>query len=627
KSEEQYEGMRKRGILSSVGGHSFSPLLVHRQGNRNHNQIKAYAEQLLKEHPDYFPLVRGKRVLTYHGGLQPQPCTSNPEVIKLVSSNAVKLMKTAVQPVCLNFGNNDCTQWCECPKCLAQDPPEEREKGYVSTRYWLFANAVFSEVKKQYPEAKFVGHSYQTFSRAPKGVKPYQGKELLYVSLANHRHCWKHALDDPKCPVNAWYWEYNKEWNAMGIPLRTYEEFLYAGRQFIPAEKNFVDYLKFFRKKLPNVIGVMTEVCCPDGRYVKKFDTYLNRNNWYMMWQLMYLEVLFHWNVDADYEKEYEKINSLFYGKGWDGGMRDFRRLLTDLYMNASGCHGYGHSTPVGKFLNVPGAKEKLYKLLDSAEKAAAADLAAAEKGGEDPGNRRLVHAKRALEHVKKVREYFEKTWVKAYEVYRTSFRQVTASPIAGKIVIDGKLDEKDWKSAEKQTNFRNSRTNELAKVQTEVRLVYDADFLYIGLVCEEPLPEEKLYVLKNSHDGPVWNDNGVEIFLNDPILGGAYYQLIVNSKGVLTDGIANPRFDKAYESGAEIATSFGKGKYFMEIKVPAKSITGGKFTPGTVIKMNVMRARRPLKSLPGKESSTWSSGSPHSVETFQPVTFAAGKR
>ena len=133
--------------------------------------------------------------------------------------------------------------------------------------------------------------------------------------------------------------------------------------------------------------------------------------------------------------------------------------------------------------------------------------------------------------------------------------------------------------------------------------------------------------MLKNSHDGPVWNDNGVEIFLNDPILGGAYYQLIVNSKGVLTDGIANPRFDKAYESGAEIATSFGKGKYFMEIKVPAKSITGGKFTPGTVIKMNVMRARRPLKSLPGKESSTWSSGSPHSVETFQPVTFAAGKR
>ncbi|MBO4305273.1 MAG: DUF4838 domain-containing protein [Lentisphaeria bacterium] len=648
-SKAQREGMLKRGIIAKVGGHCFSPLLVYKEGLRTQAQIKKHAEEMFREHPEYFPIVKGKRVLTYHGGLQPQPCTSNPDVIRIVAANAAHIMKKAVQPVALQFCNNDCTQWCECEKCLAQDPPEERKKGIVSTRYWLFANAVFKEVKKQFPEARFVGESYQNYSRAPKGVAPYLGEGLESVLLSNHRHCWKHALNDRNCPTNRWYFEYNKEWNDMGIPLRTYEEFLYAGRQFIPAEKNFVDELKFFRKHLPNVTGMETEICCPDGKYNKRFNTYLNRNNWLMMWQTIYMAMHFHWNIHADYDKEYEKINSLFYGKGWEGGMREFRRLLTDLYMNASGCHGYGHSTPLGKFLDVPGAKDKLYKLLDASEKAASNDLAALEKGAgsgkeaqdklqqsakaavsgnvSDPGNRALIHAKRALAHVKKVREFFEMTWIKEYEKYITSFRTVTAYPLMDKIVIDGRLDEKDWRNADVTTRFRDIRTNALAKQQTAVKIAYDEDNIYIGIECEEPLPEEKLHVLETKHDGPIWDDNDVEIFLNDPILGSAYYQFIINSKGVLADGAANPRFDKSYESGAEVKTSFGKGKYFMEIRIPAKSITGSKITPGTVLKMNVLRERKPAKGLPGQESSTWSSGTPHSVDTFHPVTFAAPRQ
>ena len=92
------------------------------------------------------------------------------------------------------------------------------------------------------------------------------------------------------------------------------------------------------------------------------------------MWQVMYMGMAFHWNVNADYDKLYEEANSLYYGKGWAGGMREFKKLLYKLFMEAPGCWGYGHSVPVGKFLDVPGAKEKLYSLLDSAEKAAAED-------------------------------------------------------------------------------------------------------------------------------------------------------------------------------------------------------------------------------------------------------------
>ena len=610
KSAKQKEGMLKRAIISKIGGHCFSPLLVYNPKNKTAAQTRKYAEQMLKEHPEYFPLIRGKRVLSWHGGVQPQPCTSNPEVIKLVAKNAVIQMKNAIQPTSLQFCNNDCTQWCQCENCLAQDPPEERKKGILSTRYWLFANAVFTEIVKQYPQAKFGGESYQNYSRAPKGVKPYQGKEMESVLLSNHRHCWKHPLNDPDCPTNRWYYEYNKEWHDMGIALHTYEEFLYAGRQFIPAEKNFVNELKFFKKHLPNVTGMQTEICCPDGVYSGRFNTYLNKNNWEMMWQTIYLAMYFHWNINADYEKEYEKINSLYYGKGWDGGMREFRKLLTDLYMNASGCHGYGHSTPLGKFLDVPEAKEKLFKYLDSAEKAAA----------EDPD-------KRALKHVKKVREFFEKTWIREYNKYITNFRTITAYPLMGKITIDGKLNEKDWINADVTTRFKDCTTNAPAKQQTAVKIAYDEDNIYVGIECMEPLNKDQLISRETKHDGPIWQDNGVELFLNDPILGGAYYQIIINDRGIIADGVANPRFDKSYESGTEVKTRFADGRYFMEVRIPAKSITGSKLTAGTVLKMNVMRERRPKQGIPGKESTTWSSGNPHSVDTFHPVTFATPRQ
>ena len=601
-----YEGMMKRAICSRTGGNCFSPLLVYNPKAKTAKQKSAYQEKLFKEHPEYFPLIRGKRVRSFHGGTQPQPCTSNPEVVKIVAKNMAYQLKRAVQPTFWYFGNNDCTQWCECKNCVALDPPEESKKGIKSTRYWLFAKAVFNLVKKEFPQVRFLGNTYQTFNRFPKGTDIYRGKELKYIGVSNHTHCWKHAIDDKNCPTNRYFYEYNKEWNEQKIPIRTYEEFITAGKQFIPVEKNWVDKLKFNNKVFPSIAGMETEVCCPDGVYSKRWSNFFVLNNWEMLWQAMYLGMRFHWDVNADYDKEYEKINSLYYGKGWDGGMRKFRKLLTDLYMNASGCHGYAHSTPVGKFLDVPQAKEKLYSYLDSAEKAAAKDP--------DP---------RALKHVKRVRLFFEMTWIKEYNKYISSFRTITAYPLMGKIKIDGKLDEKDWKNADVTTRFQNSRTGVIVKEQTAVKIAYDAENIYLGIECIEPLKENQLFVETKKHDGATWEDNGIELFLNDPLMGSAYYQIIINSKDVVCDGVAHPRFDKSYESGTVSKTSFADGRFFMEIKIPARRITGGTLAAGTVLKMNIMRARRPLPEFGKNEMSTWSSGTPRSVDTFLPVTFA----
>ncbi|MFA6931890.1 MAG: DUF4838 domain-containing protein, partial [Lentisphaeria bacterium] len=615
-------GLAKYGPISEIGGHCFSPLLnsvglTDENGTRlSGAALKDHVEKLFAEHPDYYPLINGKRVITFHGGAEPQPCTTNPDVIHIVAQNVLKFYEQSRPPVMLVFGNNDCTKWCQCEKCLAIDPEEEKAAGHISTRYWTFANAVAAEVFQAKPDLKFNGWTYQNFSEPPKGVKP--SRHIGLVMISNHRRCWKHALDDKNCPTNQWYYQYQKNWNDYDVPLYTYEMLSRAGRHFIPVEKNWVDTLRFYKRNFPNFTGMKTEMSCPDGTYTPPDDGYFVLNNWRMMWQAMYLGITFQWDVNADYEKVYEEINSLYYGKGWAGGICDFRALLTKLYMDAPGCWGYGHSTPVGKFLEVPGAKEKLCEYLNAAEKAAMADP--------DP---------RALAHVKLEQEFFEKTWVAAYDDYVSNYREVKIYPLLEKIKIDGKLDELDWKNAETTTRFRLAFGQNPIRHQTGLKLAYDADNLYVGFECLESRPKELKTTVKQ-HDGPIWEDNDVELFINDPLMGGNYIQLLVNASGVVCDGTvtageAGRGMTRDAETLAEVKTSFAADRYFVEMRIPAHSITGTRFSPGLVLKINALRCRRIGDEQKEKkdetEMSTICGGTPHGVDSFIPVIFATPRK
>jgi hypothetical protein len=57
-----------------------------------------------------------------------------------------------------------------------------------------------------------------------------------------------------------------------------------------------------------------------------------------------------------------------------------------------------------------------------------------------------------------------------------------------GKIILDGKLDEEDWKNAEVATNFRQSLPYDtsLAINQTEARMTFDDNYLYVSGVCKQ---------------------------------------------------------------------------------------------------------------------------------------------
>ena len=77
------------------------------------------------------------------------------------------------------------------------------------------------------------------------------------------------------------------------------------------------------------------------------------------------------------------------------------------------------------------------------------------------------------------------------YETAHLS-RVVTAVRIDEEITVDGRLDERAWTLAVPATDFieRQPRTGELARERTEVRFLYDADNLYVGVMMFDSNPD-----------------------------------------------------------------------------------------------------------------------------------------
>ena len=89
----------------------------------------------------------------------------------------------------------------------------------------------------------------------------------------------------------------------------------------------------------------------------------------------------------------------------------------------------------------------------------------------------------------------FEEAKYALFERYNTpkwfkkalSERVLSAVPVSRPPRIDGRLDEQAWKTAPKNEHFVNSRTSILAGKETEARILYDQNALYVGYTAYEP--------------------------------------------------------------------------------------------------------------------------------------------
>jgi hypothetical protein len=103
----------------------------------------------------------------------------------------------------------------------------------------------------------------------------------------------------------------------------------------------------------------------------------------------------------------------------------------------------------------------------------------------------------------------------------------------AGRIVVDGKLDDKAWAAAPGIEFVFPWEFQTGAKQKTTARLLWDDDYLYVGYECEDT----DITALRTERDEPTYMDDAVEFFVNPkPSQTTAYFGLEMNARGVLYD-------------------------------------------------------------------------------------------
>ena len=112
-----------------------------------------------KTSPDIYPLLNGKRAIPERDGQQlAQPCTGNPETIRIAIECVSAYFDAHPDAHTYPFSINDNNTWCECELCRAQDVerPDYRGRRIYSDRWFTFVNAVAKGLREKHP-AKFLG--------------------------------------------------------------------------------------------------------------------------------------------------------------------------------------------------------------------------------------------------------------------------------------------------------------------------------------------------------------------------------------------------------------------------------------------------------------------------------------
>ncbi|MBS7614645.1 DUF4838 domain-containing protein [Candidatus Bathyarchaeota archaeon] len=180
-----------------------------------------------KEHPEYYALVDGVRD-TNTAGAGPQPCVTNPDVIKIAAESAIRIIKEHPGIKNISVSQADTDRYCRCGRCQNINQREGSPMGSQLT----FMNAVAEQVEKAYPDVKVGTLAYWFTRKPPKNVRP---RHNVQIQLCSIECCTLHPIDDPNCPRNRefcrdvdewskicddiWIWNYNTNFAAYDLPF------------------------------------------------------------------------------------------------------------------------------------------------------------------------------------------------------------------------------------------------------------------------------------------------------------------------------------------------------------------------------------------------------------------------
>jgi hypothetical protein len=185
--------------------------------------------------------------------------------------------------------------------------------------------------------------------------------------------------------------------------------------------------------------------------------------------------------------------------------------------------------------------------------------------------------------------------------------KSISIKKATSEIILDGELNEVDWITADKATDFQMSYPIDtaIAKTQTVVFVTFDDNNFYIAAICYDSLPNKKYTVqsLKRDFSFPISDAFAVFIDPFDDKING--FSFSVNPYGVQREGLVQSggsfgvttNWDNKWYSEVKRY----EDKWIVEMKIPFKTIRYN----NNLTSWGINFARNDLKR---NETSTWNS-------------------
>jgi hypothetical protein len=247
--------------------------------------------ELYQDHPEYFPLIDGKRKNGYV-----QRCLSNPEVVKLSIERVRQWIKEHPEATIISVSQNDTFNNCRCEQCKAIDDAEGSPAGSLLK----FVNAIAEAVEKDYPNIRIDTLAYQYTRKAPKNIRPHRN---VIVRLCSIECCFAHPLETCPEEKNRRFRDDIVAWGPIAPLLYVWDYTTDFGhyQQPFPNFDALQSNVRFFVKH--NVKSLFEQ-----GNYSSGGGGEMEPLRAYVLAKLL-------WNPDTDVQKHINEFMTAYYGK------------------------------------------------------------------------------------------------------------------------------------------------------------------------------------------------------------------------------------------------------------------------------------------------------------------------
>ena len=175
-------------------------------------------EKYAKEHPEYYSLREGKRMI--EGDIE--LCMSNPDVAGIAAETLATWMRENPDADMFFIGQSDTDQYCQCEPCMAirrkyggwdsarrrEIPASLGEDGWVKLGGFAglnieFVSRVAARLEAEFPNVRIGTFAYTGTQRPPRNITAHRNVVVWYCPTSGDpplKRCFNHPID--RGPVN-----------------------------------------------------------------------------------------------------------------------------------------------------------------------------------------------------------------------------------------------------------------------------------------------------------------------------------------------------------------------------------------------------------------------------------------